>query len=166
MDTGDIIATEPVSISPTETAGELFDRLSYVAADLVVAWLPAIVSGSYPRTKQDDSLATLAPKVAKCEASLTSDLDCVTAYNRFRAFTPFPGAWIQTSHGIVKVLKARLAPGLSFTPGIVAAVKPELIIGLCDGALCLELVQPEGRKPMKGSDFANGAHLEPGDCFF
>lgn len=166
MDTGDIIATEPVSIGPTETAGELFDRLSYVAADLVVAWMPAIVSGSYPRVKQDDSLATLAPKVAKCEASLASDLDCATAYNRFRAFTPFPGAWIQTTFGVIKVLKARLASGLSFKPGVVAAVKPELIVGLRDGALCLEVVQPEGRKPMKGSDFANGAHLEAGDGFF
>lgn len=166
MDTGDIIATEPVSIAPNETAGELFDRLSYVAADLAVAWMPAIISGSYPRLKQDDSLATLAPKVAKCEAVLTSDLDCATAYNRFRAFTPFPGAWIQTNFGVVKILKARLAPGLIFKPGVLAAVKPELIVGLRDGALCLETVQPEGRKPMKGSDFANGAHLEPGDGFF
>lgn len=166
MDTGDIIATEPVSIAPTETAGELFDRLSYVAAELALAWMPAIVSGSYPRIRQDESLATLAPKVAKCEAALTSDLDCVTAYNRFRAFTPFPGAWIQTNFGVVKVLKARLAPGLTFRPGVVAAVKPELVVGLRDGALCLEMVQPEGRKPMRGTDFANGAHLEPQDGLF
>ncbi len=166
MDTGDIIATEPVSIAPTETAGELFDRLSYVAADLAAAWMPAIVSGHYPRTKQDDAQATMAPKVTKAEAVLTSDLDCVTAYNRYRAFTPFPGAWIPARLGPLKVLKARQAPGLVFKAGVVAAVRPDFIIGLADGALCLETVQPEGRKPMSGADFANGARLEPGDRFF
>lgn len=166
MDTGDMISHELVSIGPNETAGELFDRLAQIAADLALAWMSAIVAGDYPRIKQNSEEATLAPKVTKAEARLTSDLCATSAYNRFRAFTPSPGAWIQTQKGTLRIHKARLLPSLSFTPGTVVSVKPDLVLGLSDGGLILDLVQPEGRKPMSGADFANGARLEPGESFF
>ena len=166
MDTGDIISHELVSIGPNETAGELFDRLAVIAADLALAWMPAIVAGDYPRAKQNSDEATLAPKVTKAEARLTSDLSASAAYNRFRAFTPSPGAWIQTNNGLLRIHKARLLTGLTFTPGTIVTTKPDLVLGLSDGGLVLDSVQPEGRKPMSGADFANGARLEPGESFF
>lgn len=166
MDTGDMISHELVAIGPNETAGELFDRLSLIAADLALAWMPAIVAGDYPRIKQNSEEATLAPKVTKAEAKLTRDLTCQTAYNRFRAFTPSPGAWMQTDKGMIRVHKARPLTGLAVTAGAVISAKPELVVGFAEGGLCLDVVQPEGRKPMSGADFANGARLEPGESFF
>jgi methionyl-tRNA formyltransferase len=166
LDTGDMIAKEIISISPNETAGELFPRLAQAAANLAVGWMPQIVAGDYPREKQDDAASTHAAKVTKAEAELTCHMTAGEAFNKFRAFTPAPGAWIQTPKGNLRVLKARLVKGIDVAAGRLASVKPELIVGFAQGALCLDLVQSEGRKPTSGTDFANGARLGVGDSLF
>jgi methionyl-tRNA formyltransferase len=159
LDTGDIIASELISIGPDETAGELFERLAEAGADLASAWLPQITAGGYPRTPQNAAETTYAAKMVKEDGRITPDMTSQAAYNRFRAATPSPGAWIATSRGSIKILACRPVSGLKLTPGKVAAVKPDLVVGLADGGLCLDLVQPEGRRGASGVDFANGARL-------
>lgn len=163
LDTGDMIAKEIVSISPSETAGDLFPRLAQAAANLAVGWMPQIVAGDYPREKQDDSASTHAAKVTKAEAELLFSMPAHEAYNKFRAFTPAPGAWIKTQKGVLRLKKARLIKGLQIGAGKIASVKPELVVGFANCALCFEEVQAEGRKPASGADFANGARLAAGD---
>lgn len=166
LDTGDMIAKEIISISPNETAGELFPRLAQAAANLAAGWMPQIVAGDYPREKQDDALSTHAAKVTKAEAELHFHMTASEAFNKFRAFTPAPGAWIRTPTGVLRILKARLVKGFDVPVGRLASIKPELVVGLSGGALCLDLVQAEGRKPTSGADFANGARLSVGDSLF
>lgn len=166
MDTGDIIASELVSIGPDETSGDLFPRLAQTAADLAQGWMPQIVHGSYPRTPQNHADSTHAAKVSKEDARLDTGAGAISAYNKFRAFTPAPGAWLETRFGKLKVLKARLVQGIRFRAGAIISAKPELVLAFADGALCLVEVMPEGKKPMSGADFANGARLGPGDSLF
>ena len=45
LDTGDILMVEPVTISPEETSGELFDRVSAVGAGTLVTALEKIEAG-------------------------------------------------------------------------------------------------------------------------
>ncbi len=163
LDTGDMIAKAALSIGPDETAGELFPRLALAAAGLAAEWMPRIVSGDYPREKQEDSLSTHAAKATKAEAELCFSMSAQEAYNKLRAFTPAPGAWIQTSKGNLRVHRARLVKESEVPAGTLASVKSDLIVGFADGALRLELVQAEGRKPTSGADFANGARLAAGD---
>lgn len=162
MDTGDIIAIAPTPIAPDETAGQLYDRLATLAADLAETWAPRIVNGDYPRTPQNNDLATHAPKVEKADAHLAFDLPAFTAYNRFRAFTPAPGPFLLTNQGPVKVHAARLAPGHHGQPGEILAVKPNPVVAFAEGALELLELQAEGRKKVSGPDFANGAQWTAG----
>ncbi|MCW5936983.1 MAG: methionyl-tRNA formyltransferase [Fimbriimonadaceae bacterium] len=163
MDTGDIIVTESCSIGPDETAGELFARLAGLAAELARSWLPLIVAGDYPRQKQDDAFATHAAKVTKAEAELQPQSPAKLEYNRFRAFTPFPGAFLRTKDGPLKVTQARLVTDASPGPGVVAMVKGGLVVGFTDGAINLLEVQQEGKRRMSGPEYANGARLSVGD---
>lgn len=163
MDTGDIVSIAETEINPDETAGELYDRLAYLAADLAETWVPLVVEGDYPRTPQDDSLATHAAKVEKDDAKLTFDLSSTVAYNRFRAFTPAPGAFLETDHGPLKIHAARKVESLRGEPGEILAVRPGFVVAFADGALDLVEVQAFGRKRVSGTDFANGARLSAGD---
>jgi len=160
MDTGDAIEIARTPIDPDETYGELQDRLATIAAELAVSWMPRVVAGDYPRYPQDGGQATVAPKIEKAEAELSVDRLASLEYNRFRAFTPAPGAFIRTSLGPIRVSKARLSP-LGGDSGTVLTTSP-LTIGFIEGALELHEVQPEGKKRMSGKDFANGARLRPG----
>jgi len=161
MDTGDMIDVARLDIWPDETYGELQDRLAEVAAELALAWMPRIAAGDYPRTPQDAEAATHAPKVEKAEAELAFERDAQAEYNRFRAFTPSPGAFLRTRLGTLKLSQAKLSPETA-EPGTVLHLNP-FTVAFQTGALVLEELQPEGKKRMRGSDFANGARLRAGD---
>ena len=56
MDTGDVIYAEQTPVGEFETAGELFDRLAVMGADLLVRTLRDVDAGVAPRTPQDHSV--------------------------------------------------------------------------------------------------------------
>jgi methionyl-tRNA formyltransferase len=162
MDTGDIIAIERTPIGIDETYGDLQDRLAVVAARMAGEWMPRICAGDYPRTPQNHEEATMAPKVEKVEAELSFNRPAQGEYNRFRAFTPSPGAFFKSRLGIVKIGKARF--GTETGPaGVVISTSQSCQIGFENGSLHLLALQPEGKKRMTGKDFANGLRLRPGD---
>jgi methionyl-tRNA formyltransferase len=185
MDTGDIVAATKTEVRPNETAGELHDRLALLAADLIEEWIGRLTIGDYPRTPQESSSATYAPKVTKADAELSFDRPAAKEHDRYRAFTPYPGAWISTCAGTLKVKRATpggrhsvgapdsgldadpdASPGGRRSvgaPGTVLSTSP-LEVAFSPGSLVFETVQLEGRKPVSGAEFANGARLEPGDC--
>jgi methionyl-tRNA formyltransferase len=52
------------------------------------------------------------------------------------------------------------------SPGSILASKGLVTVACGDGVgLVLIEVQLPGRKPVSGSDFANGMRIQPGDCF-
>lgn len=162
MDSGDVIEIVRTPIGPDETYGELQSRLSLLAADQIHRWLPRIVAGDYPRTPQDHERMTLAPKIAKEEAEIRFERPALQEYCRYRAFQPQPGPFLRTDSGNVRALEARLGVG-SGEPGEVLARKPHLEVACAEGSLILLRLQPEGKREVSGSDFANGARLKVGD---
>ncbi len=165
MDTGDMIAIERIQMSGDETAGEVYGALSNLAGEMARAWMPKIAAGDYERTPQDHDLATMAPKVEKTEAELTADLDLNTAYNRFRAFTPAPGAYVVSELGQIKLHKIRPIQAVLGEPGTLVISEGEMIVAVKGGGLRFEEFQLEGRKRVLASEFLNGARLSPGMRF-
>jgi methionyl-tRNA formyltransferase len=165
MDTGDMIAKQETQIGRDETAGGLHDRLAVIAADLVGDWIERLVAGDFPREKQDEAMASYAPKVTKADAELDFDRPAKEEYDRFRAFTPFPGAWVATRNGAIKLRAAYLGDRETegVPSGTVVATRP-FEVAFSTGTVVFESVQPEGRKTVSGADFANGARIAPGDC--
>lgn len=162
MDTGAMVAIERTPIGPDETAGELYARLAALAGEMAAQWIDRLAAGDFTLTAQDDTLATHARKVTREDAFLDPQLDGETAYNRFRGMTPAPGAWCQTSRGVLKVTQARRSEQKG-EPGTVVATKPSLVLGFADGSLEFVQVQPEGKPRMAGTDYANGARVAVGD---
>lgn len=162
MDSGDVIEIRRLPIEPEETYGDLQMRLSDLAAEMAGEWMPRIARGDYRAVAQDAAQATYAPKIDRSEAELSFGRSAREEYNRFRAFTPSPGAYIRTGHGNVKVLNAVILEQTA-EPGTVLAGGSGCLVGFQDGSLDLLEVQPEGKRPMSGKDFKNGARLRPGD---
>ncbi|HLK14617.1 MAG TPA: methionyl-tRNA formyltransferase [Fimbriimonadaceae bacterium] len=162
MDTGDVIEIRRTPIDPDETYGELQARLALVAADLAEEWAPCLAAGDYARTPQDVLGATVAPKIDRAETELVLTDAAVAQYNRFRAFSPNPGVSVATRFGRLKLLKSRISD-LAGTPGTVVALNPDVIVACVGGSLRLLEVQAEGKRPMDGRAWANGARLRIGD---
>lgn len=162
MDTGDMIEIRELAIEPEETYGELQMRLADLAAEMASEWMPKIATGNYPRTPQNGEEATVAPKVDRAETELEFSRPAKAEHNRYRAFTPNPGVSLVTRVGRLRVSRAHLAEGEG-EPGRILSVKNGCTVAFAGGALTLVEVQPEGKKRMGGSDFANGMRLKPGD---
>lgn len=163
MDTGGIIAIERTPIDPDETAGDLFARLADMAGQMISKWIGNICTGNYCCTPQDNAASSMAPKISREETQLSFAESAQKAYNRFRAFTPFPGVFMDTKFGRLKVDRAGFVPELG-RPGTVVHTKPQLCVAFNEGSLALLSVRAEGKKAMSGSDWANGARLLIGDC--
>ncbi|MBS1706936.1 MAG: methionyl-tRNA formyltransferase [Armatimonadetes bacterium] len=162
MDSGDIIAISETPILAEETYGALQDRLAEIAAELMKAWIERIVRGDYPREPQDHQAMTLAPKVDKGEARLDVSQPVHGEYNRWRAFTPSPGAFLDTKRGMLRIQEARLS-GVVANHGTLVQSEGGWHLGFHDGSIQLITVQPAGKPQMSMRDYVNGARLQSGE---
>ena len=94
VDTGDVIAQSSVPISAEDDAKSMLDKLVRAVPDLFLAHLGAILSGSAPRMKQDDSKATHTKARSPADGEIDWSLSPREIYNFIRAqATPYPCAF-------------------------------------------------------------------------
>ncbi len=70
LDTGDILLQRIINILPSDTGGALHDRLAEVAPETLLESLDLLAKGKAPRTPQDNSLATSAPKLKREDGNI------------------------------------------------------------------------------------------------
>ena len=163
MDTGDMILKAETPVGPDETAGELFDRLAPMGAQLLSDTLKLFAAGGpVPRTPQREEDATSAPMLTKAMGELDFEKDAGTLHNLVRGMNPWPGAWTLCGGRTLKVHAARPAENTQgAAPGTLLSGKA-LTVACGEGALELLTVQPEGKGRMSGEDYRRGARLEAG----
>lgn len=162
LDRGDIIMRSEIEILPEETAGELFDRLAPLGAELIVKTLDAIEDGSATFTPQDESKATYFPMFRKQDGRIDPGMTVAKFVNFVRGTSPWPGAFCRVGGKLLKVHKARALRGDEpctrrlYFPGEFAVFFGRLHLAFSDGLAVLEEVQPEGGKRMSGAAYALG----------
>ncbi len=168
MDAGAILAQSSLAIGPLETAGELHDRLALDGAPLVLKTLADLAEGRNTESPQDESLATLAPKLSREAAILGFNRPADELARRVRGLYPWPGCRValcdaaKTEISRLRLVRARPAideEGDRWEPG---EVMMSAMVRTPDGALEIIEVQPEGKRPMSLADFRRGNRWEPG----
>lgn len=165
IDTGDIILPKQTPVGPEETAGELFERLMSLGAELLSETLRLAGQGELPRRAQDDALATLAPPLRKEEGLLDFTQGAQALHDRIRGLSPWPGAYTRLGGRVLKVHASRVAPGRAAgaAPGTVEQAGAGGIAVACgQGVLLLTEVQAEGGRRMPAADYLRGHPLAPG----
>ncbi len=164
MDSGPLLAAVEAPVEADDDAGTLTARLAEVGARLVVDTLDGLASGALPPHPQPSAGVSFAPKIRPEETRLDFTWPAVRLVNAVRAFAPAPGAWTSLRGRRLKVLRAAAVDGAA-PPGVLVT-RPGGVpaAGTAAGLLELRSVQPEGRRPMPGADFARGARLAPGEA--
>ncbi|MCK0169371.1 methionyl-tRNA formyltransferase [Jannaschia sp. S6380] len=159
LDTGPVLLREETAIGPTETTGDLHDRLSDMGARLA-ARAVAQIDRLSPVAQPAEGV-TYAAKIDKGETRTDLTWNAETVARHVNGLSPFPGAWIERDGARVKLLRADPVPGT----GEAGTVLDEtgLVVATGQGAVRLLEVQPAGKGAMSGADYRNGAHLAPGD---
>ncbi len=164
MDTGDILETAEVLIGETETAEELFERLSAVSAELMVSTIEKLEKGEITPKKQNDDEATYAPIIKKEMAFI--DFKSMTAreiFNAVRGYYSWPCAFFFLDGKRIKVIKTAVGEKSAMSAGSVAENGDSFSVVAADGITVKLLeIQPEGSKAMTAKQFLNGKKIAVG----
>ena len=168
LDQGDVLAVAKTQVLPSETYGELSDRLSALSAPLIVEALRTLESGAFTLIPQGEEGAHVYRKINKDQVKIDFSKSAREIVDLVRAANPAPIAYTAFSGGSLNVYLAEVAEMneeyLSAKIGEVVCDTPKkgLIIRCGDGVVKLLEVQAAGGKRMKGSDFLNGKKLVKG----
>ena len=162
MDTGAVYGVMTEQVRPTDTSGDLLDRLAVGGAALLVATLDGIASGQLVAQPQPAEGVSYAPKVEVEDAHVDWRWPAARIDRLIRGCTPAPGAWTTIGGQRVKLGPVRLsgdAPPLA--PGVLRVGKNRVDVGTGTSVMCLGTVQAQGKKAMAAADWARGLRLAP-----
>lgn len=155
LDTGPSLVTVSTAIAPTDDTGSLTARLARVGGGMVEKSMASIVAGGFVAVPQDPKRVTTAPKVRSDERWIDVGGTPRSVLAAVRGLSPWPGAWVRHPSGGVRIIEAERSD--SAVPGGDLALGSEgLVLGVGTGAIRLVRVQPEGKRPMAGADWARG----------
>lgn len=159
LDTGDIIKISEIEVSDDEMVSSLFERLTDVASELTVDVLKNY--SSFSQEKQDESKATHCTKITKAEGMVSFD-DAEELYNKYRAFTPWPGIYLESGLKLKKIL---LSDTISSNEAgkILSINKESIVVGCKKGTLEIFDLQPQSKKEMNVISYINGQRIGVAD---
>jgi methionyl-tRNA formyltransferase len=167
IDTGNILFNEKVKVNNIATAGEVHDQLMVIGANLIVKTVKAIDDSRNGAPlnfiKQDDALASHAPKLFKetCKINWTWPLKKI--YDHIRGLSPYPAAFTELIDPkgqlqTLKIFKAEMIANSGVSPcgSITTDNKTYIYVNCSDGILQLLELQLQGKKRMTTKEFLNG----------
>ncbi len=162
LDSGPVYGVVTETIRPTDTAGDLLDRLSVSGAALLETTMDGVADGRLSPVPQPSDGVTVAPKVTVDDARVRWDLPAHVVERRIRAVTPNPGAWTMVGDLRIKLGPVTVddeAPN-SLSPGAIRVDRGGVRVGTASQPVLLGRIQPPGKKQMDAADWARGARLD------
>jgi len=162
IDTGAMILNSEIAIEPTESAGELHDRLMDLGSTTVIDTLKVIENGNVTTTIQEDNEEIkTAYKLNKenCKIDWSKSGDEIN--NLIRGLSPYPAAWCflkdKNEELSIKIYEAKLVlESHSLEIGTLISSKKEIKIAIKNGYILLLSLQLPGKKRMQVAELLNG----------
>ena len=166
MDAGPIIQQKEIEISNLDTSVTLEDKLSPLAAQLLLTTLSSIEDNSYSLIPQDENKVSFSPKLKKEDGRIDWNKPASDIYNLIRGCISWPGAFTYYSDKLLKIYKARVSSQVlefaSSNPGeILEASKEGIAVFTGKGNIIIEELQIEGKRRMRVEEFIAGHKILP-----
>jgi len=155
LDSGDIIKIEKIQVPDDEMVESLFERLTQVATLLTLDVIKNF--SAYKAVKQDESKATHCKKITKADGLVAFE-DAQSLFNKYRAFTPWPGIYLQSKLKLKKIALQE-CDSKNSAGKILSMDKESIIVGCSKGSIRVFRVQPESKKEMDVLAYSNGKRL-------
>ena len=155
LDTGDILKVKYIDVDKDDIVGSLFDRLTAVACDLTLDVLQNF--DTLDAKSQDDLKATHCTKITKANGEVSFE-DAYSLYNKYRAYTPWPGIYL--SNGL-KLKKVKLLERCSENESgkILTIDDKSIVVGCTKGSVEVFFVQAPSKKEVDVISYINGKRL-------
>ncbi len=168
IDTGNILLQEEVTISNTDTAGSLHDKLMQKGAKLVVKTVELLSSENYkPIPQIEVKELKIAPKIFKKDCKINWEDSGENIYNFIRGLSPYPAAWttLETEEKTIdfKIYECLFeAKQHNEQSGkVFSDAKTFCKVAVKDGYISFKKLQQAGKKAIQIEDFLKGFNLHP-----
>ncbi|MDY3051820.1 MAG: methionyl-tRNA formyltransferase [Ndongobacter sp.] len=167
MDAGPMLDTRRTRIEPEDDIESLTQRLSEMAAELLLDTLrhwPERLSAAQEQPKDG---VTFAAKIEKSDGQLDFEGKGRRLLDQVRALRGWPGAWFVWQGQVYKVHRAHLGARRSGAAnGEVWRSDAEgIAVNCADASFVIDVIQAPNRKAMPVSDYLRGNRLEIGANF-
>jgi methionyl-tRNA formyltransferase len=166
LDTGPVALSETTPIAPSDTAGDLTERLATIAAEVAVRGLDALESGPIQFSPQADAGSCYARKIDKNEAEIDWMLGAEAVRNHVHGLSPMPGAFstllIRGQVERIKILRAEVVSA-NGPPG--AILDDTMIVACGEDAIRVVEGQRAGRTPVSGRELLRRESISAGATF-
>lgn len=167
MDAGPILGQKRIKIANDDDALTLEDKLSKIAAELLLEVIADIEKGDCKLSPQQEKEATFAPKLKKDDGKIIWSRPAEDIHNLVRGALGWPGAFTHYKGKLLKIYKARVreAAGPGGAPGEIVQVSAQgLAVAANPGSLIIiEELQLEGKRRMKAAEFIQGHKIMTGE---
>lgn len=157
VDAGNIILQWRYTIPDGFTAVDLHDFLAPKAGEIAVETCKILLNGNYQLKKQEDSLATKAPKIYPEQCEIQWNKRARELRNFIHGVSPSPGAWTILEGKRFKIYRCEYKEkNHNYELGKIIISKNEMMFTCLDGFILPKEVQIEGRKKMQVEEFLRG----------
>jgi methionyl-tRNA formyltransferase len=170
MDAGPVLHQVVEPISASETASDLWARLSEVGAAAAVEAMAMLELGDLEERPQDETRVSFAPRLTRDSVRVPWQEDAARVERHIRAMDAIPGAWTLYDGGELKVFRPLAEPHHDHdnAPGTVLHVAGEdtaegMRVACGSGAVLVREVKPAGRRRMTTSEWVRGRGISAGD---
>jgi methionyl-tRNA formyltransferase len=165
MDTGPVYGVTTEDVRPTDTSGDLLERLATAGAGLLVATLDGLEEGALQAVPQPAEGVSLAPKITAADARIDWTAPALRVDRQVRACTPAPGAWTTLRDKRVKLGPVTLTEEVLEPGEVMRQQEGGCLVGTGTTAVRLGEVRPEGKGAMAAADWLRGLRLDAGERF-
>lgn len=157
MDHGPILSQAKIAISESDDYLSLHQKLANLAAETLKETLPKWLGGSIQAIPQNHEQATFVKLISRADARIDWTKPARQIIQQIKAYNPEPGTWTTLDKKSVKIIKTEeVRTGKIELPGKIYSEGRDCLVKCGDYSIKLLTVQPEGKKPISGSDFLNG----------
>lgn len=158
MDEGDILFQRVLPIDEHDTNATLFTKLSDMALDMLLEFLPKLFEGDINPIKQNHEEATYSYNLSKEDEYIRFDRPVKEVYNHIRGLLDNPGAFSIMNGKKYKFIEVFYDAETTSEANIFTGLKENYLNISCnDGNIRVYKIQPEGKNAMDAKSFFNGA---------
>ena len=150
MDHGPLVAQKKVALEPDETLATATVKLAHLGGELLVKTIPNYLKGEIIPQPQNHEKATYTKLLKKEDGKISWGSSNEKIERMLRAYQPWPGVWTtvgELAEQLDRDLKNQRHKNLKLK--ILAA-------HLENGAIVMDTMQVEGKKPISFQDFIKG----------
>lgn len=161
LDTGPVLTAQALDVDREIDLVTLTQRLAKMGANLLIDVIPGFLAGATLPIDQSDDGLTYASKITSADRILSVNASAEEFLNHVRGLSPKPGAVIDIDGRPHKILKARISLDHAAV-GSWVLKEDSVVIGVRNGAIEVDQLQPPGKTPQSGPDWARGRQVDSG----